>query len=93
MEVLDLEKHSLYIIKSHESDIKKIYLYAKDLFEAKCQLLIDKRGGSGLNQFNDNFIEYSNDIQDIYKNIEWYNPNKKRKKIDWIWWYNCWYAY
>ena len=25
------------------------------------------------------FIEYSNDIDDIYKNIEEYNPNKKRK--------------
>ena len=25
------------------------------------------------------FMEYSNDIQDVYKNIEDYNPNKKRK--------------
>ena len=25
------------------------------------------------------FIEYSNDMDDIYKNIEEYNPNKKRK--------------
>ena len=25
------------------------------------------------------FIEYSNDRDDIYKNIEEYNPNKKRK--------------
>ena len=24
-------------------------------------------------------MEYSNDIDDIYKNIEEYNPNKKRK--------------
>ena len=24
------------------------------------------------------FIEYSNDMDDIYKNIEEYNPNKKR---------------
>ena len=24
-------------------------------------------------------IEYSNDMEDIYKNIEEYNPNKKRK--------------
>ena len=24
------------------------------------------------------FIEYSNDMHDIYKNIEEYNPNKKR---------------
>ena len=25
------------------------------------------------------FIEYSNDMDDVYKNIEEYNPNKKRK--------------
>ena len=25
------------------------------------------------------FIEHSNDMNDIYKNIEEYNPNKKRK--------------
>ena len=25
------------------------------------------------------FIEYSNNVNDIYKNIEEYNPNKKRK--------------
>ena len=25
------------------------------------------------------FIEYSNDMDDIYKNIEEYNTNKKRK--------------
>ena len=33
--------------------------------------------------FNDSkaFIEYSNHIDDIYKNIEEYNPNKKRKTL------------
>ena len=35
----------------------------------------------GLNHFNDlkAFMEYSNDMQDVYKNIEDYNPIKKRK--------------
>ena len=28
---------------------------------------------------NNEFIEYSNDMDDIYKNIDEYNPNKKRK--------------
>ena len=34
-----------------------------------------------LKHFNDSkaFIEYSNDMDDIYKNIENYNPNEKRK--------------
>ena len=27
------------------------------------------------------FIEYSNDMDDIYQNIEEYNPNKKRTKL------------
>ena len=27
------------------------------------------------------FIEYSNDLDDIYKNIEEYSPNKKRKVL------------
>ena len=32
-------------------------------------------------QLNDSkaFIEYLNDMDDIYNNIEEYNPNKKRK--------------
>ena len=37
--------------------------------------------GLGLNHFNNReaFLEYSNDVQDVYKNIEDYNPIKKRK--------------
>ena len=35
----------------------------------------------GLDHFDDPkaFIEYSNDMQDVYKNIEDYNPGKERK--------------
>ena len=59
----------------------KIYLYAKDLYEAKCQFLMNKRESARLKYLNDSkaFIEYSNGMDDIYKNIEEYNPNKKRK--------------
>ena len=66
---------------NHEPDIDKIYLYAKDLYEAKYQLLIDKRKNTELNYLNESqaFIEYTNDIDHIYKNIEKYNPDKKRK--------------
>ena len=44
-------------------------------------MLINKGKGTGIKYFNDSeaFIEYSNDMDDIYKNIEEYNPNKKRK--------------
>ena len=34
------------------------------------------------------FIEYSNDMDDICKNIEVYNPNKKTNNIDCIRWYD-----
>ena len=47
----------------------------------KYQYLINKREKVGLNHFNDPkaFMEYSNDMQDVYQNIEDYNPIKKRK--------------
>ena len=66
---------------NNEPDIDKIYLYAKDPYEAKYQLLINKRENTGLKYFNDSkaFLQYSNDMDDIYENIEEYNPNKKRR--------------
>ena len=66
---------------NHEPDIDTIYLYAKDPYEAKYQWLINKRESTGLKYLSDSktFIEYSNDMHDINKNIEEYNPNKKRK--------------
>ena len=64
-----------------QPDIDKIYLYAKDPYEAKYQYLINKRENVGINHFNDlkAFIEYSNDMHDIYKNIDDYNPDKENK--------------
>ena len=66
---------------SNEPDIDRIYLYAEDTYEEKYQLLVNRRENTDLKYFNDSktFIEYSNDIDDIYKNIEECNPNKKRK--------------
>ena len=45
------------------------------------KFLINKRQSKFLKHFNDSkaFIEYSNDMNDIYKNIEGYNPSKKRE--------------
>ena len=44
-------------------------------------LPINKRESTGSKHFNDlkTFIEYSNDMQDVYKYLEEYNPGKKRK--------------
>ena len=67
----------------NEPDIDKIYLYTKDPYEAKYQLLINKRESSRLKYLNDSkaFIEYSNYMEDTYKNIEEYNPNRKGIKL------------
>ena len=61
--------------------MKKIYLYAKDPYESKYQYLINKREGVGINHFNDPkaFIEYSNDMHDVYKNIDDYKSDKENK--------------
>ena len=63
----------------NQPDICKIYLYAKDPYEAKYQYLINKRESVGINHFNDPkaFIEYSNDMRNVYKNINYYNPYKE----------------
>ena len=75
------KSNALLNLINHEQDIDKIYLNTKDLYEAKYQLLINKKESTSLKYLTDSkaFIEYSNDMDDIYKNIEEYNPNKKRK--------------
>ena len=73
--------NALLNLINNQPDIDKIYLYAKDPYEKK--YLINKRENVGLNHFNDPkaFMEYSNDMQDVHKNIEDYNPIKKRKVL------------
>ena len=65
----------------NQPDIDKIYLYAKDPYESKYQYLINKREGVGINHFNDPkaFTDYSNDMHDVYKNIDEKNPDKENK--------------
>ena len=70
----------LSLIES-QSDIDKIYLSAKDPYEAKYQYLINICEKVGLKRFNDTkaFIEYSNGMHDVYKNINYYNRHKAYK--------------
>ena len=63
----------LFNLVNQQQDIDKIYLYSKDPNEAKYKIWIKNV------KMLKAFIEYSNDMDDIYKNIEKYNPNKKRK--------------
>ena len=71
----------LFNLIRHQLDIDKIYLYAKDPYDTKYQFLTKKQESTGLKHFHDSkaFIEYSNDMDDIYKNIKGYNRNEKRK--------------
>ena len=70
--------NSLFNSRSHQPDIDKIYP-----FKAKYPLLINKRESAGMKHLNDSkaFILYSNDMDDIYKNSEEYNTDKRRKLI------------
>ena len=70
----------LNLIKEQD-DIDKICLCAKDLSEPKYEFLIKKRDGVGVKYCNDlnAFIECPNTMDDVYKNIDGYNPNTERK--------------
>ena len=68
---------------NEQKDIDKIYLYAKDLSEPKYEYLIKNRENAGIKHVNDSnaFIECSNTMDDIYENIDNYNPSRKRKVL------------
>ena len=68
---------------NNQPDIDQIYLYAKDPYETKYQYLINKREKVGLDHFDDPkaFMEYTNDMQDVYRNIDDYNPIKIHKVL------------
>ena len=61
----------------HQIDINKIYLYTKDPYEATHQLLTNKRKDTGLKHYN--FVKCPSNMQDVYKNVEEYNPERERE--------------
>ena len=73
--------NALLNLIENQPDIDKIYLHAKDPYEAKYQYLINKREGVGIDHFNDPkaFIEYPNSMHDVYKNIDECDPDKENK--------------
>ena len=78
------EKTNLLLnLIENQQHIDKIYSYAKDPYESKYQYLINKRESVGINHFNDPkaFIDYSNDMHDVYKNTDDYNPDISRLLI------------
>ena len=75
------ETKTLLNLINEQKYIGKIYLNAKDLNEPKYEYLIKNRENAGIKHVNDGnaFIEYSNTMDDVYKNIDDYNPNRRRK--------------
>ena len=61
--------------------VDKVYLYAKDFSEQDYEYLIKNRENVEIKHVNNlkTFIECSNTIDDIYENIDDYNPTGKRK--------------
>ena len=64
--------NSIFNLISQQPYIDKINLYAKDPNEPKYQFEINKLESVGVKLLNvfKAFIEYSNDVDNIYKNIE-----------------------
>ena len=74
--------NALLNLINKQPDIDKIYLYAKDPYETKYQFLINRRQSTGLKHFNPKaFIEYSNNMHDVYKNIDEYNSSNINEVI------------
>ena len=64
-------------------NIHKMYLYARDLNEPKYKILIKKCKDPGIKHLNGSnaFIECSNTMDDVYKNIHDYNSSRTRKTL------------
>ena len=58
-------------------------MYAENLSDPKYDFLIKKRKDAGTKHLIDPnaFIECSNTMDDVYENIDDYNPNRQRKRI------------
>ena len=74
-----VKTNALINLINEQNDIDTIYLYTRDLSEPKYEYLIKKREEAGIKHLNDSnaFIECSNTMDDIYENIDNYNPNRR----------------
>ena len=63
--------------------IDKIYLYPKDIHKPKYKYLINKREQAGIKNLNvlHTFIEYSDDMNDVLDDINYYNKNRDKKVL------------
>ena len=73
----------MFNLINHQVDIDKISFSTKNPYEANFKLLMNKRESRGLKYLNDSkvLIKNSNAVDDIHKNIQEYNSNKKLKTL------------
>ena len=73
------KKNALLNLVNEQNDIDKIYLFSKDLSGAKYKFLIKKGKNAVIKYLNDPnaFIECFNTMDDVYENIDNYNPRRK----------------
>ena len=66
---------------NEQEDIDNIYLHAKDLSESKYKYLIKNGESARIKHVNNSkaFIECSVTMNDIYGNIDDYNPSRRKK--------------
>ena len=71
--------NTLLNLINEQEDIDKIYLHAKDLSEPKYEFLIKNGENAGIKHVNNSkaLIECSNKMDDVYENINDYNPSRK----------------
>ena len=75
--------NTLLNLINEQRDIDQIYLYGKDLSESKYANLIKNRENAEIKHLNDSkaFTCCSNTMDDVYENIDNYNPDRKRKVL------------
>ena len=75
--------NALINLINEQNNIDKIYLYARDLSGPKYEYLIKKCEDVGIKHVNNPnaFIKCSYSMDDVYENINNYNPMRKRKKL------------
>ena len=73
----------LNLMKNQRPDIHKIYLHVTSPFESKYQLFINGGEKVGIENLKNKkaFIDCSQTIDDVYENVEDYNPTKKRRVL------------
>ena len=84
--------NSLFNVICRQTDVDKIFLYAKDPYEAKYQFLINKQESTRVKHFNDSKAFLNTQIiwmvfMKVLKNTILIT---NIKNVNRFWWYDCW---